>query len=243
MPTIREMGVFSITEGISRRVEQTLRSGARGEETAREGEQTRKAAQEFAALLVYEVIKAMRAAVPAGGLFESDSLSNDVYHTLVDLEVSRLIARRDGIGLTGLIESGIEHRSLPSLRPVAGDVSSPFGLRQDPLDPQKRFHRGVDIAAAEGTPVRAVAPGRVLFSADAPGYGKLVTIDHGSGLVTRYAHNGVNLVSAGARVAAGQEVGLVGSTGRSAGPHLHFEVVRNGRAVDPQPFLAGSRAF
>jgi murein DD-endopeptidase MepM/ murein hydrolase activator NlpD len=238
MATIGEMGLFSIREGISRRAQETLRESAA---PADKGE-VREVAQEFASLLIFEVLKAMRASIPAGGLFKRDSLANDVYRTITDLELSRLVARQSAGALARVIERAVDRMRETPVRPVAGEISSPFGMRRDPLGRGgERFHEGVDIAAPAGAPVRAVAAGRVVFSASAAGYGNLVAIDHGGGLTTRYAHNGANLVFAGETVAAGQEVALVGSSGRSTGPHLHFEVLKDGRPVDPGPLLVAKR--
>lgn len=115
--------------------------------------------------------------------------------------------------------------------PVTGTVSSSFGLRSG------RQHEGLDIAAPHGTPVRAVAPGTVTYADWAGTYGLLVIIDHGGGIETRYAHASRVEVSVGQRVNAGDVVARVGSTGRSTGPHLHFEVRVNGQAVDPARWL------
>ena len=114
-----------------------------------------------------------------------------------------------------------------------GRVSSEFGLREDPIDGRGRQHKGVDIAAPEGTPVKASADGKVSFSGWQPGYGNMVIIEHAGGYETRYAHNSDNLVRKGEVVKQGQVVASVGSTGRSTGSHLHFEVRREGAAVDP----------
>ena len=250
--------------------------------------QKQKAAQEFASLLYLEVIKAMRTTIPAGGLFENDSLSQDVYSTLADVEVARAMVKREGLGLTKFIEKALDvydrasapsisHESSPSLGshddplrkserghtenavmsaafsstrstsdefnqaavfPVAGRITSHFGVRQDPLGKGDRWHKGVDIAAPAGTPVRAMATGKVVFSGRAGGYGNLVEIDHGNGFITRYAHNRTLLVSIGDIVPAGKEIAQVGSTGRSTGPHLHFEIRKEGQAVDPLTIIA-----
>ncbi len=123
------------------------------------------------------------------------------------------------------------------LWPVSGRISDRFGLRRHPILGVERMHNGLDIAAPEGTPVRAAADGRVTFAGWKEGYGYFVEIDHGDGLVTRYGHNRENSVEVGQRVARGQIIAKVGSTGLSTGPHVHFEVVRNGRPTDPLALL------
>jgi murein DD-endopeptidase MepM/ murein hydrolase activator NlpD len=115
--------------------------------------------------------------------------------------------------------------------PVDGVVVSGFGLRWG------RMHEGIDIAASSGTPIRAAAAGTVIHAGWLGGYGNLVVIDHGNGLATAYAHASSILVGVGKQVAQGQTVSLVGSTGHSSGPHLHFEVRINGVAVDPLLYL------
>lgn len=103
--------------------------------------------------------------------------------------------------------------------------------------PTHHFHSGVDLAARLGTPVRAAAAGTAHIADDAAGYGLHVGIDHGGGLSTLYGHLSAALVTDGQQVAAGSEIGLMGSSGMSTGPHLHFEVRRDGRPVDPAPYL------
>ena len=126
----------------------------------------------------------------------------------------------------------------PAGKPVkAGFVSSPFGRRVDPFSGKPEFHKGVDFAAKAGSEVLAVAAGIVTWAGKRSGYGYLVEIDHGGGYVTRYGHNKKILVRAGERVRRGQVIGFVGSTGRSTGPHVHFEVLHDGKAVNPQRFL------
>ena len=120
-----------------------------------------------------------------------------------------------------------------------GRISSPFGLRKDPFTGQVRQHNGVDIAAPEGSPVRSAGGGKVLFSGERRGYGNLVIVDHGDGLETYYAHCSQNLVKQGETVKKGEEIAKVGHTGRATGPHLHFEVRRDGRALNPEAFLSG----
>lgn len=120
--------------------------------------------------------------------------------------------------------------------PCSGRITSPFGYRADPFTGTKRFHSGVDIANQEGTPVGAAADGIVIWTGWAGGYGKRVVIDHGS-FRTAYAHLKEILVKPGQEVKGGDVVGLMGSTGRSTGPHLHFEVIVDGEYVDPEGFL------
>jgi murein DD-endopeptidase MepM/ murein hydrolase activator NlpD len=115
--------------------------------------------------------------------------------------------------------------------PCDGVVVSGFGMRWG------RMHEGIDIGCAYGTPNRAAAAGTVIYAGWLGGYGNLVVVDHGNGLATAYAHASSILVSVGQSVAQGQTVSLVGSTGNSSGPHLHFEVRVNGVAVDPLPYL------
>jgi murein DD-endopeptidase MepM/ murein hydrolase activator NlpD len=119
------------------------------------------------------------------------------------------------------------------LLPLRGPFTSRFGLRAHPLFGRRHFHTGVDIAAPRGTPVRAAADGTVLYAGWYGGYGKLVVLDHGQGTSTLYGHLSQILVTSGQRVARGQLIGRVGSTGYSTGPHLHFEIRQNGRPVDP----------
>jgi murein DD-endopeptidase MepM/ murein hydrolase activator NlpD len=126
----------------------------------------------------------------------------------------------------------------PEGRPVtAGFISSYFGEREDPFSGHEAYHKGVDFAGTEGAKVMAVAAGVVTWAGERTGYGNLVEINHGDGYVTRYAHNERTLVSVGQTVKRGDAVALMGSTGRSTGPHVHFEVIRNGRPVDPLSFI------
>jgi murein DD-endopeptidase MepM/ murein hydrolase activator NlpD len=142
-----------------------------------------------------------------------------------------------------VLESLISTRNLsrqivPGGRPVMqGWISSYFGHRADPFTGRRAFHRGLDFAGPAGAEVVAVAAGVVTYSKERFGYGKTVEINHGNGYVTRYAHNQRVLVTPGDTVQKGQSIALIGSTGRSTGPHLHFEVLKQGRAVDPMSFV------
>lgn len=125
------------------------------------------------------------------------------------------------------------HEAEPMRLPVEGRISSRFGSRRDPVGGGHRFHHGVDIAAAKGSPIGAVGEGKVVFSGWQGGYGKTVVIEHADGRQSRYAHAAELLVKEGDAVHAGQTIATVGSTGRSTGPHLHFEMSENGRRIDP----------
>jgi murein DD-endopeptidase MepM/ murein hydrolase activator NlpD len=133
---------------------------------------------------------------------------------------------------------------VPYRKPVVGEVefTSGFGVRSDPFLGRPAMHTGLDFRAAMGDPVRATANGKVVSSGWAGGYGRMIEIDHGNGLSTRYGHLSEIGVKIGDQIKIGQVIGAVGSTGRSTGPHLHYETRIDGDAVDPQKFLrAGVR--
>jgi murein DD-endopeptidase MepM/ murein hydrolase activator NlpD len=138
-----------------------------------------------------------------------------------------------------LVEGSAQRKFLPTLPPIENiNYTSNFGYRIDPFSGHQTFHEGVDFAAESGTPINAAASGKVIYADFHPAYGKCVEIDHGNGLVTRYAHGSELLVKDGELVVRGQRISRVGSTGRSTGPHLHFEVRLNGVAQNPGRFLA-----
>ncbi|MCC6137371.1 MAG: M23 family metallopeptidase [Bdellovibrionaceae bacterium] len=128
-------------------------------------------------------------------------------------------------------------QTTPSIRPTSGWVSSNFGSRLSPFSGDISQHRGLDIAADMGTPIRAPATGIVTSSTVDAGYGKVITIDHGHGIVTRYGHCSQMYVKAGQRVRRGDVIGAVGNTGRSTGPHLHYEVRLQGVPVNPERYI------
>jgi murein DD-endopeptidase MepM/ murein hydrolase activator NlpD len=125
----------------------------------------------------------------------------------------------------------------PSIWPAHGWLSSTVGMRNDPMTGASEFHSGLDIAGDKGAPVYATATGRVSFAGYQGGYGKLVVIDHGFGLQSRYGHLSDFLVRAGAEVKRGEQIGKVGATGRATGAHLHYEVLANGRLLNPLQLL------
>lgn len=121
--------------------------------------------------------------------------------------------------------------------PVTGTVTSPFGLRRDGLS--LVVHRGVDISLPAGSAVHAMAPGRVAFAGLMAGYGRVIIIDHGQNVRSLYAHLSEIRVEPGQEIAGRAVIALSGSSGRTTGPHLHFEILRQGRAEDPVPLLGG----
>jgi murein DD-endopeptidase MepM/ murein hydrolase activator NlpD len=151
----------------------------------------------------------------------------------VDLRDSQLAALENVI-----LAKELKEQIHPEGRPVTGGfISSYFGEREDPFSGHEAYHKGVDFAGTTGSSVMAVAAGVVTWAGERTGYGNLVEINHGDGYVTRYAHNERTLVKVGETVKRGEPVALMGSTGRSTGPHVHFEVIRNGRQVDPLSFI------
>lgn len=141
-----------------------------------------------------------------------------------------------------LRDQDILEDTVPRGQPIEhGWISSHFGTRTDPFTGKRALHFGVDFAGKDGSKVLAVASGVVTWSGERFGYGRMVEIDHGNGYVTRYAHNAVNLVKVGDVVQKGESVGLMGSSGRSTGPHVHFEVLRDGSPVDPIAYVRAAR--
>lgn len=136
-----------------------------------------------------------------------------------------------------LLASGSGSARRLSVVPVVAKRTSGFGWRHHPILKKQKFHNGLDMGAPTGTPIVAAGDGVVEFAGWNSGYGNLVRIDHGKGLSTRYGHQSKLFVVAGQRVRAGQKIGLVGSTGMSTGPHLHFEVRENGVPVHPGKYL------
>jgi murein DD-endopeptidase MepM/ murein hydrolase activator NlpD len=179
---------------------------------------------------------------PGQGGIEKDgsALSSDV----LDLSIEQLSEelRNQQEALTALEQYLLTEdtiaASIPTGKPVKdGWVSSFYGYRIDPFNGKKTFHEGLDIAARNGTNVLSVADGIVTWVGQRGGYGGLVEVDHGNGYVTRYAHNKTIKVKKGDRVNKGETLALMGSTGRSTGPHVHFEVLRDGQHVNPYNFI------
>ena len=136
------------------------------------------------------------------------------------------------------MDNDLRSAMIPSGKPVeSGWLSSGFGRRNDPFTGKLAYHEGVDFAGKAGTGVIAVASGVVTWSGERYGYGKMVELDHGNGYVTRYAHNKENSVDVGEVVEKGQVIARMGSSGRSTGPHVHYEVLRRGKPVDPKKYV------
>ncbi|MCK9529613.1 MAG: M23 family metallopeptidase [Gammaproteobacteria bacterium] len=143
---------------------------------------------------------------------------------------------------TMLINRNMQAEVFPAGRPAKGGwISSYFGIRSDPFTGRPHRHNGIDLAGKEGSEVIAVASGVVTWAGERYGYGNLVEVTHGNGYVTRYGHNKDIVVQLGEPVRKGQTVATMGSTGRSTGPHIHFEVLRNGVHVDPLSYIQAAR--
>ena len=222
-------------------------------------EAVKAVAKEMESLFVYEMLKVMR---EASGTSSTGGLGSDTYTSMFDMELSKVIAER-GLGLSDMLTKDLsaiaEKTTTPSknsgsdrdlkkagteeIRGLLPEVDHPrvssgYGLRRDPFSGELKFHHGLDIAAPEGTEVHPVKAGTVQFSGEQPKYGNVVIIDHGDGFTSTYAHNKVNLVQAGEKVDSKTVIARVGSTGRSTGPHIHFEVAYKGEKVDPGKLLA-----
>jgi murein DD-endopeptidase MepM/ murein hydrolase activator NlpD len=179
-----------------------------------------------------------------GGPYLPAAQQPDASLTAMDQELTRLSAlladRSDKLVAleTLLLQNSLSQRLLPSFSPVTdGWYSSNFGWRIDPFTGRQSMHEGVDFMVHEGTPIYASAGGVVIFAGEHPEYGNMVEIDHGHDIITRYAHASKLLTQVGALVRRGQEIAKVGSTGRSTGSHLHFEVRYKGAPQNPVRFL------
>jgi len=238
-------------------------SGGKREDPAR----LREAAKEFEALFLSYMLKVMRESIGESGLVEgglgqdiyTELFDQELARSLAGngaLGIADLLMRKladseptvipDPQPLTApAAPANAGHDSgkssageIPDFRmPVQAHLSSAFGSRQDPFTYKTSHHRGVDLAAPSGMNVRAACAGRVTFSGFEQGYGNTVVVQHPGGFETRYAHMGVLLAKTGDTLQGGQVLGTVGSTGRSTGPHLHFEVSRHGVKLNPATLL------
>jgi murein DD-endopeptidase MepM/ murein hydrolase activator NlpD len=217
-------------------------------------EELKKACREFEAVFTYQLLKSMRKTIEKSDLFHGGQ-GEEIYESLLDQELSKQLAGSGGTSLANLLYQQLRGKAglgeLPETDmgeavdssaqnfqwPLKTRISSGFGWREDPITGQQRFHQGVDLPAAEGSPVRAALSGRVVYSDFKQDYGHVVVLDHGQGFTTLYAHNQENLVKTGDLVRKGDFLARVGSSGRSTGPHLHFEVRKDGDYLDPLDYL------
>jgi murein DD-endopeptidase MepM/ murein hydrolase activator NlpD len=176
-----------------------------------------------------------------GGLSESGT--NIELTQLID-DMDKLATRIDNnnvqLSLLETVASNlhIDEERYISGRPIdKGWLSSPYGLRNDPFNGRRTMHKGIDFAGSEGADVIATAAGVVTWAGNMFGYGVLIEIDHGNGLRTRYGHNKASSVNVGDVVAKGEKIASMGSTGRSTGPHVHYEVLRSGQQIDPRKYV------
>ena len=179
-----------------------------------------------------------------GGAVSTTLPSYDLSLGEVSRQVDQLTRQMDdrteklGILDSVMIVDSAKKKLTPSVLPVEGGwYSSNFGWRIDPFTGMRAFHEGMDFMAEVGTPAYAAAGGMVVYSDFHPQYGNMIEIDHGNGLITRYAHLSRRMVKVGDVVLSGGRIGSVGSTGRATGPHLHFEVRQNGSPLNPMRFL------
>ena len=215
----------------------------------------KKACQEFESIFTHELLKSMRRTIDKSELFHGGQ-GEEIYQSMLDQELAKTMAGGGNNSLAGVLYRQFKQRDLIEgpredglnrpigdperdrpLWPLDGMISSGFGWRKDPINGRDRFHYGIDFAAQEGVLVRAALPGKVLKSHFQEGYGNVVLVEHGEGFTSLYAHNRGNLVKEGDWVEEGTPLAKVGSSGRSTGPHLHFEVKRNGNHLDPHEFL------
>ncbi len=186
---------------------------------------------------------------------EEQAMPQDEQHLPLGIDLDRLMfrtvfekmknlgnnANQNALRLQKLLSTLSQQRSLlasvPSVTPVDGWITSGFGPRTSPFTGERDVHMGVDIAAPIGTPIHAPADGVVIFSGLKDGFGNFVMIAHGYGVVSRYGHNAENLVQPGQKVARGEQIATVGMSGRTTGPHLHYEVILNGSNTDPRKFI------
>jgi murein DD-endopeptidase MepM/ murein hydrolase activator NlpD len=252
-------------EALNRQTVQSLQKG--GSTTGDSAERLRAVAKEFEALFLSYMLNVMRETVDESGLTEkgpgasiyTELFDQEVSRSLATrgaLGISDMLIRRlsdqvsgaeAGTGQENVQKAGPPSEAghpagaaeeVPDFRmPVQAHISSAFGIRKDPLTHEMALHRGVDIAAPEGMEVHAACAGHVVFSGYEKDYGNTVVVQHPGGFETRYAHLRNLTVSAGDQISADGVLGAVGSTGRSTGPHLHFEVSRNGNQIDPEALL------
>jgi murein DD-endopeptidase MepM/ murein hydrolase activator NlpD len=192
----------------------------------------KKADQEFAKLLSFKSRKNIleHADLENAGALDIDLLKKQVAETIQSVsEIRKYIEEEKNI-----------YRATPTGWPLKGAISSGFGMREHPITGKATRHYGVDIRTPMGTPIKSTADGIVSFASWHNDSGYIIVLEHGHGFTTAYAHNKENYVKIGQKVKRGEVIGVSGSTGTTTGPHLHYEVWKNGGHIDPAPFLKGS---
>ncbi len=177
-------------------------------------------------------------------LYQDRDLSESELRAAIDRLASSLEDRENQLTVLEnlLMNRNLQAEVQPRGRPiVTGWLSSYYGMRTHPISGKREMHKGIDFASKLGAPVVAVAKGVVTFAGEKSGYGKVIDINHGNGYTTRYAHNSKLLVSVGDTVEKGFQIAEVGTSGRSTGPHVHFEVLRRGRQINPMKFIRAAR--
>jgi murein DD-endopeptidase MepM/ murein hydrolase activator NlpD len=217
---------------------------AAGHRTAAAADGPHVAAKQLEAFFLRQLLAESR---PQGGGMLDGGFAGDTFKQMLDEAIADKMSSAGGVGMTEVFAkqlgkaSGVADVPTPSIPhfilPVAGRPSSGYGLRTDPVHGGMVNHPGFDIAAVTGSEVSAAARGTVVHAGLAGTYGNLVTVRHDNGFETRYAHLSAVDVNVGDLVEAGQDLGKVGTTGQSTGPHLHFEVRHDGTAIDPAPLL------
>jgi murein DD-endopeptidase MepM/ murein hydrolase activator NlpD len=175
-----------------------------------------------------------------GSAVSTESVTYPDFLTMLDELEAGIYDREQKLSIleTLLMSRSLNERVMPSGRPVEdGWLSSNYGKRNDPFTGKQEFHKGLDFAGKKGSEVIVVGDGVVTWAGKRSGYGNMIEVSHGNGYVTRYGHNQKHLVKVGDTVRKGQQIALMGSTGRSTGPHVHFEVMRDGKTVNPAKYI------
>lgn len=202
----------------------------------------RELAEQFESMLLAQMLREMRESMAPET--EGQGLGGPVMADVFNAELSQSLTRAGGLGMANYLMQALERLAPPAVGQVpppsdtaepgaAVPVSSGFGWRQDPINGSARFHAGQDLRVAYGQEIRAAAAGRVRSVGEQGAYGLMVVIDHEGGVETRYAHLSASDVRVGEAIAPGQVIARSGASGRSTGPHLHFEVRHDGEPVDP----------
>jgi len=212
-------------------------------------------AKEMEANFAYQMIKAMRETTKT---LSGNNLGGSVYLSLFDMELARLFAER-GLGLQDILLKELNNSSLQETskqsqsisketeredflnHPIKSEarISSEYGLRKDPFTDKMKFHHGLDISALSGANIYPIQNGKVIYSGKQSRYGNVVIIDHGDGLISKYAHNKTNYVKVGDDVDTNTIIAQVGTSGRATGPHLHLEIRdKDNKSVDPDKLIA-----